>query len=39
MRAIEEYENYQRGIYSGALGYIKPDDDFDFNPLLQINSI
>jgi len=35
MRAIEEYENYQRGIYSGALGYIKPDDDFDFNVIIR----
>lgn len=35
MRAIEEYENYQRGIYSGALGYIKPDGDFDLNVIIR----
>ncbi|MFD2532745.1 anthranilate synthase component I family protein [Gracilimonas halophila] len=35
MRAIEEYENYQRGVYSGALGYIKPDGDFDLNVIIR----
>lgn len=35
MRAIEEYENYRRGIYSGALGYIKPDGDFDLNVIIR----
>lgn len=35
MRAIDEYEHYQRGIYSGALGYIKPDGDFDLNVIIR----
>ncbi|MFA5669377.1 MAG: aminodeoxychorismate synthase component I [Balneolaceae bacterium] len=35
MQAIDELENYQRGIYSGALGYIKPNDDFDFNVVIR----
>lgn len=35
MKAIEKYENYKRGIYSGALGYIKPDGDFDFNVIIR----
>lgn len=35
MKAIEQYENYQRGIYSGALGYMRPDGDFDFNVVIR----
>jgi para-aminobenzoate synthetase component 1 len=35
MKAIEKYEAYRRGIYSGALGYIKPDGDFDFNVIIR----
>jgi para-aminobenzoate synthetase component 1 len=35
MKSIEHYENYRRGIYSGALGYIKPDGDFDFNVIIR----
>ncbi|MEQ8524660.1 anthranilate synthase component I family protein [Gracilimonas sp.] len=35
MKAIEKYENYKRGIYSGALGYIKPNGDFDFNVIIR----
>lgn len=35
MKAIEKYENYRRGIYSGALGYIKPNGDFDFNVIIR----
>lgn len=35
MEAIERYENYKRGVYSGALGYFKPDDDFDFNVIIR----
>lgn len=34
MNAIEKYENYRRGIYSGALGYFGPDG-FDFNVLIR----
>lgn len=35
MKTIEELESYRRGIYSGAIGYIKPDDDFDFNVVIR----
>ncbi|MDR9418877.1 anthranilate synthase component I family protein [Gracilimonas sp.] len=35
MQAIEKYEDYKRGIYSGALGYFKPNNDFDFNVLIR----
>ncbi|MDR9414735.1 MAG: anthranilate synthase component I family protein [Gracilimonas sp.] len=35
MEAIEKYENYKRGIYSGAIGYIDPNGDFDFNVVIR----
>ncbi|HEX6982567.1 MAG TPA: aminodeoxychorismate synthase component I [Balneolaceae bacterium] len=35
MQAIEELENYRRGIYSGALGYITPQGNFDFNVVIR----
>jgi len=35
MRVIEELEEYKRGIYSGAIGYITPDNDFDFNVVIR----
>ena len=35
MQAIEKLENYRRGIYSGAIGYITPGDDFDFNVVIR----
>lgn len=35
MKAIEHYEDYKRGIYSGAIGYFRPDDDFDFNVVIR----
>ncbi len=35
MKAIDELENYRRGIYSGAVGYVKPDGDFDFNVVIR----
>lgn len=35
MKAIEKLENYVRGIYSGAIGYISPNDDFDFNVVIR----
>lgn len=35
MKAIEKYEQYRRGIYSGAIGYIRPDGDFDFNVVIR----
>lgn len=35
MQAIEQLENYRRGIYSGAIGYFTPDGDFDFNVVIR----
>lgn len=35
MEIIEELEDYKRGIYSGAVGYISPDHDFDFNVVIR----
>ncbi|MEX1061973.1 MAG: aminodeoxychorismate synthase component I [Balneolaceae bacterium] len=35
MKAIEDLEDYRRGIYSGAAGYIRPDGDFDFNVVIR----
>jgi para-aminobenzoate synthetase component I len=35
MKSIEELENYRRGIYSGAIGYIKENGDFDFNVVIR----
>lgn len=35
MQLIEEVENHRRGIYSGAIGYIDPDDNFDFNVVIR----
>jgi para-aminobenzoate synthetase component I len=32
---IAEYEPSTRGLYSGALGYIGPNDDFDFNVVIR----
>ena len=29
------YENYKRSLYSGAFGYISPDQDFDFNVVIR----
>lgn len=35
MKSIEELENYRRGIYSGAIGYIEPNGDFDFSVVIR----
>ena len=32
---IEEFEEFKRGLYSGSIGYIKPDGDFDFNVVIR----
>jgi para-aminobenzoate synthetase component 1 len=32
---IEQYEKTKRGIFSGALGYISPNGDFDFNVVIR----
>ena len=35
MKLIEERECFQRGIYSGSIGYIRPNGDFDFNVVIR----
>lgn len=35
MQIIEENESFKRGLYSGAIGYITPDGDFDFNVVIR----
>lgn len=35
MQLIEKYEKVKRGIYSGTVGYISPDKDFDFNVVIR----
>lgn len=35
MQLIDEYEAYNRGPYSGSLGYIKANGDFDLNVLIR----
>lgn len=35
MELIEKYENTKRGLYSGAIGYFTPNNDFDFNVVIR----
>ncbi len=35
MEFIEKYENTKRGLYSGSVGYVKPNGDFDFNVVIR----
>ena len=35
MELIKRYEKSKRGIFSGAVGYIKPGGDFDFNVVIR----
>jgi para-aminobenzoate synthetase component I len=35
MQLIEEYELTKRGLFSGAIGYINPGGDFDFNVVIR----
>jgi len=35
MELIDQYEKTNRGIYSGAVGYVKPNGDFDFNVVIR----
>ena len=35
MELIELYEATQRGMYSGSIGWINPDGDFDFNVVIR----
>ncbi len=35
MELIDQYETTRRGIFSGTLGYISPNGDFDFNVIIR----
>ena len=35
MELIDQYERAGRGIFSGAVGYITPENDFDFNVVIR----
>lgn len=35
MQLIERYEQSRRGIFSGAVGYITPEKNFDFNVVIR----
>lgn len=35
MEIIDELELHKRGLYSGAIGYFTPEDDFDFNVVIR----
>jgi len=35
MELIEEFETTKRGLYSGAVGYVNPQGDFDFNVVIR----
>jgi para-aminobenzoate synthetase component 1 len=35
MELIDRYEQAHRGLYSGAVGYISPEADFDFNVVIR----
>jgi para-aminobenzoate synthetase component 1 len=35
MELIEQYEQTKRGLFSGAIGYVKPGGEFDFNVVIR----
>ncbi len=35
MELIEQYEQVKRNLFSGTVGYISPDGDFDFNVIIR----
>jgi para-aminobenzoate synthetase component 1 len=35
MELIEQYERTRRGLFSGAVGYVTPQGDFDFNVVIR----
>lgn len=35
MQLIEQYEKTKRGLFSGTIGYVKPNGDFDFNVVIR----
>lgn len=35
MELIEKHESFKRGLYSGSIGYISPNGDFDWNVVIR----
>lgn len=35
LELTEQYEKSKRGLFSGAVGYVNPDRDFDFNVVIR----
>ncbi|MCH2231019.1 MAG: anthranilate synthase component I family protein [Crocinitomicaceae bacterium] len=35
MKLIEKHENFKRGIYSGSIGYLQPNGNFDLNVVIR----
>lgn len=35
MELIDQYESTRRGLFSGSIGYLKPNGDFDFNVVIR----
>ena len=35
LQLIEQYEKTKRGLFSGAVGYVNPNGDFDFNVVIR----
>lgn len=35
LQIIEDYERTKRGLFSGSVGYIRPDGDFDLNVVIR----
>ncbi len=35
MQLIDKYEQSKRGLYSGSIGYISPENDWDFNVVIR----
>ena len=35
MQLIDRYEDFSRGLFSGSIGYFKPDGDFDLNVVIR----
>jgi para-aminobenzoate synthetase component 1 len=35
LELIEQYENRKRGLFSGSVGYVSADGDFDFNVVIR----
>lgn len=35
MKLIDQHEHFNRGLYSGSIGYIDPQGNFDFNVIIR----